>query len=442
MMVLIQLKAEYQKVKIAFYTLGCKVNQYETQVLREMFEAAGYTLSSDENDFDIAIVNSCTVTAESNRKTRQAIHRLKRKNPDAVVVLTGCMAQAFSKESSEIEEADVIVGNTDVAKVFSLTEEFLKQKSRIFEISSHERDEQFNTPSITDFAERTRSYIKIEDGCNRYCSYCVIPYARGFVRSKPVEDIRKEAESLAQKGFREIVLVGINLSAYGNGQEINLCDAVDAVCSVEGIKRVRLGSLEPDHISDQMLERFKKQEKFCPQFHLSLQSGSNATLKRMNRHYDKEFYLDLVNRIRKMFPDSAITTDIMVGFAGETEEEFTESIEFLKEVEFAKAHVFAYSRREGTVAFNMPNQVSKQEKLRRSKIMLEAAAKSENEFLARQVGKTVSVLFETEENGYIFGYTPNYSRVCVKSNADLSGKIKNVKIFLVENGICYGEILE
>ncbi|MBE6749870.1 MAG: tRNA (N(6)-L-threonylcarbamoyladenosine(37)-C(2))-methylthiotransferase MtaB [Ruminococcaceae bacterium] len=427
-------------MKVYFYTLGCKVNQYETQSMREIFETAGYTVSS-EQDFDIAVINSCTVTAESNRKTRQVIHRLKRKNPDAIIVLTGCMAQAFSKESSEIEDVDIVVGNTDITKVFSLTQEFLQQKNKIFNVSEHERYEHFNTPSINDFAERTRSYMKIEDGCERYCTYCIIPFARGFVRSKPLREIKREAKVLADKGFREIVLVGINLSAYGKGEDFNLCDAVDAVCQVDGIKRVRLGSLEPDHISDEMLERFKNQEKFCPQFHLSLQSGSDATLKRMNRHYDKAFYLDLVNRIRAMFPDAAITTDIMVGFAGETEEEFSESLEFLKEVGFAKAHVFAYSRREGTVAFGMPNQVTNTEKQRRSKIMLEAAAQSETAFLERQKGKTVPVLFETEENGCYFGYTPNYSRVCVKSEEDLSGEIKNVEITSCENGVCYGKLV-
>lgn len=427
-------------MKVYFYTLGCKVNQYETQGMREMFELSGYTVSQDEKDFDIAVINSCTVTAESNRKTRQIIHRLKRKNPDAVIVLTGCMAQAFSKEASEIEEVDIVVGNTDITKVFSLTQEYLQQKKKLFGVLPHERCERFNTPSINDFAERTRSYMKIEDGCDRYCSYCIIPYARGFVRSKPLDEIRKEAETLANKGFREIVLVGINLSAYGKGEDFDLCDAVDEVCKADGISRVRLGSLEPDHISDEMLKRFKSQEKFCPQFHLSLQSGSDATLKRMNRHYDKAFYLDLVSRIREMFPDAAITTDIMVGFAGETQEEFEESVTFLKEVGFAKAHVFAYSRREGTVAFNMPNQVTNAEKQRRSRIMLEAAAQGENEFLKKQTGKTVSVLFETQENGYCFGYTPNYSRVCVRTDEDLSGEIKTVKINSCENGICYGEI--
>ena len=317
-------------MNIAFYTLGCKVNQYETQSLREAFARLGHTPVSEDAPFDAVVINSCTVTAESDRKTRQVLHRFRRENPNAVIVLTGCMVQAFSDEAKELlSDADVIVGNTDVNKTVALTDKFLKDGENICEILPHEKKERFNTPDITDFAERTRAYMKIEDGCDRFCSYCIIPTARGFVRSKPCEDIKKEATELAQKGFSEVVLVGINLSSYGKGENLNLCDAVDAVCEVKGIKRVRLGSLEPDHISDEMLERFKNQPKFCPQFHLSLQSGCDRTLKRMNRHYDTAFYTDLVDRIRKMFPNSAITTDIMVGFAGETEQEFLDSVDYL-----------------------------------------------------------------------------------------------------------------
>lgn len=283
--------------------------------------------------------------------------------------------------------------------------------------------------------------MKIEDGCDRYCTYCIIPTARGSVRSKSIEEITKEAENLAQNGFIEIVLVGINLTSYGKGEEINLCDAVDAVCNVKGIKRVRLGSLEPDHITDEMLLRFKEQKKFCPQFHLSLQSGCDATLKRMNRHYNTAFYRDLVARIRKMFTNCAITTDIMVGFAGETEQEFEESLNFAKDIKFAKSHIFAYSRRSGTVAYNLPNQISKQEKANRSHQMIKTTLATENEFLNSQIGKTVSVLFETFQNGYIEGYTENYSRVKVKSHTSRSGEILNVKLISNENDYCLGEIV-
>ena len=428
-------------MKIAFHTLGCKVNQYETEVMRESFIKNGYTVVPDNAPFDIIIINSCTVTAESDRKTRQTLNRFRKENPEAVIVLTGCMVQAFAEKSKDLTAADIIVGNTDVAKIEKSVHRFLQEGERIFEVSEHKRTERFNTPNIKEFAERTRAYMKIEDGCDRFCTYCIIPTARGFVRSKPIADIKKEAEELAKNGFIEIVLVGINLTSYGKGEDMNLCDAVDAVCEVEGIKRVRLGSLEPDHITDRMLMRFKAQEKFCPQFHLSLQSGCDATLKRMNRHYDTAFYRDLVTRIRNMFPDSAITTDIMVGFAGETEQEFSDSISFAKEMGFAKSHIFAYSRRSGTVAYNLKGQISKQEKSNRSKRMIEVTNQTEKEFLEGQIGKTVSVLFETNENGFSEGYTKNYARVKVKTETAHSGEILNVKLISAKNGYCIGEFV-
>ncbi len=426
-------------MRIVFYTLGCKVNQYETEAAREIFIKNGYTAVTQGEAFDVAVINSCTVTAESDRKTRQLLHKLRRENPNSIIVLTGCMAQTLKTDTQELQAADIIVGNTDIRRIIELVNEYKKDKKRIVSVVAHEKGEEFNTPSISSFAERTRAYMKIEDGCDRFCTYCIIPYARGFVRSKPIDEIKREAEHLAQKGFMEVVLVGINLSSFGKGQDKDLCDAVDAVCSVEGIKRVRLGSLEPDYISDEMLERLKNQEKFCPQFHLSLQSGCDDTLKRMNRHYDTEFYYDLVSRIRKIFNNPSITTDIMVGFAGEGEKEFLQSVEFLKKVGFAKSHVFAYSRRKGTIADKMPEQVTNAEKSRRARIMASAAKESENAFLKTQIGKEEDVLFETQDKEFLFGYTKNYSRVGLKADSSLIGKIVRVKITSVNNGICFGE---
>ena len=427
-------------MKIAFYTLGCKVNQYETEAMREAFLAKGH-IACDGGDFDAAVINSCTVTAESDRKTRQLLRRIRRENPNVIIALTGCMVQAFKEESAELQDADIIAGNTDIKKIIELVEKFAKDGERIIEVLPHVEKERFNTPSINSFAERTRAYMKIQDGCDRYCSYCIIPKARGHIRSKPIEEIRAEAENLSQSGFSEVVLVGINLSSYGRDEGLNLCDAVEAVCSIEGIKRVRLGSLEPDHISDDMLSRFKAQGKFCPQFHLSLQSGCDRTLKRMNRHYDTAFYTDLVNRIRTIFPDAAITTDIMVGFAGETQEEFNQSAEYLKYIGFAKSHVFAYSRRKGTVAYGLPNQISNAEKTQRSRLMIAAATQAEKTFLNSQIGKLYPVLFETTQGGMLQGYTPNYTLVKVKSNENYTGKILNVKIISAEKDYCIGEIV-
>ncbi len=429
-------------MNIAFYTLGCKVNQYETEVMREAFEKKGHTVVNDGMPFDVIIINSCTVTAESDRKTRQAVHRFKKNNPNSVVVLTGCMVQAFSNEAKTLEGIDIIIGNTDVAKICDVVCDYFNNKTEIFDVPPHLKGEIFNTPSIESFAERTRAYMKIQDGCDRFCTYCIIPTARGWLRSKPIVEIKTEAEKLAKNGYMEVVLVGINLTSYGKGEnELNICDAVETVASVEGIKRIRLGSLEPDHITDEMLMRLRTVEEFCPQFHLSLQSGCDATLKRMNRHYDTAFYRDLVARIRKVFPESSITTDIMVGFAGETEEEFENSINFAKEIGFAKAHVFAYSRRSGTMAYNMLNQITRAEKSRRSKLMIEATAKTESDFIKSYLDKTVEVLFESQENNYAVGYTKNYLYVKVKSDIAHTGELLNVKITDCEKEFAIGEIV-
>lgn len=427
-------------MKVLFHTLGCKVNQYETEAMLEEFSRRGITPSADGNA-DIVVINSCTVTAESDRKTRQLVRRCRRDNPDSVIILTGCMVQAFPESAKALSEADIIIGNKNHAAVVDAAMKFLKNKSRIFDVSPHADGEEYLTPDISRFSERTRAFMKIEDGCERYCTYCIIPKARGRVRSRSLDDIKKEAQRLADSGFCEIVLVGINLSAYGKDTAYNLCDAVEAVCSVEGIKRVRLGSLEPDHISDEMLNRFKAQGKFCPQFHLSLQSGCDETLKRMNRHYDSAFYYDLVSRIRAIFPDAAVTTDIMVGFAGETEEEFKSSVEFVKKVGFARAHVFVYSRREGTVAAALKEQVNDSDKKLRAEIMGKTAKECEAEFLKALCKKTFPVLFETGENGFFEGYTPNYSRVLVYSSQNLSGKILNVKITEAKKDYCFGELV-
>lgn len=427
-------------MNVTFYTLGCKVNQYETQSMREMLQERNFTCN-EKLESDIIIINSCTVTAESDRKTRQLVRRSRRNHPNAIIVLTGCMVQAFPDAAMELKEADIIMGNKNIPKLAKNIQKFLADKKRIIDFAEHKSGDIYNTPSISDFSERTRANIKIEDGCDRFCSYCIIPTARGRVRSRDIDDIRIEAKQLAQNGYKEIVLVGINLSAYGKNTTFNLCDAVDAVCETEEILRVRLGSLEPDHITDEMLMRFKMQEKFCPQFHLSLQSGCNETLKRMNRHYNCDFYSQLVKRIRKIFPDAAITTDIMVGFAGETEEEFNESIEFVKSVGFAKAHIFSYSRRSGTIAAALKEQVQNSIKEKRSKLMTEATKSSEEQFLKSQIGKVFPVLFETETDGFFEGYTPNYSRVLVKSTEPLSGKIYNTQIISAEDDYCIGKLI-
>ena len=427
-------------MNVAFYTLGCKVNQYESQMIGELLARRGHQIVNDPLAADAVIINSCTVTAESDRKTRQAVRRFRAKCPHAVILLAGCMPQAFPEKATELDSADIITGNVSPEKIPEYIDRFLKTGERIIDVAPHTKREVYLTPPVTDFGERTRAFMKIEDGCDRWCSYCIIPKARGVIRSRPLDSITAEAEALAEKGFLEVVLVGINLTSYGKDIGLDICDAVSACARVEGIKRIRLGSLEPDHISDEVLAKLKAEPKFCPQFHLALQSGCDATLKRMNRHYDTAFYKDLVLRIRKKFDNPSITTDIMVGFAGENEEEFGKSVSFLREIGFARAHVFAYSRREGTFAATLQRQVTAEEKSRRASLMAKAAEESEAAFLKTQVGLTVTALFETYKDGIAEGYTENYTRVKVAWGSDLSGKVLPVRLTCAYKDFCVGEI--
>lgn len=427
-------------MKVQFYTLGCKVNQYESEAMGELFEKRGYTVVGENEPADIVIINSCTVTAESNRKTRQTVRKARRKNSQAVIVLTGCMAQAFPDEAAKIVEADIVVGNKNEDKIPDLCERFIAERKAMHIFEEHETGEKITDFTVTGFSEHTRSYIKIEDGCNRFCSYCIIPYARGRVRSKSVGAIAAEAEGLSRSGYKEIVLVGINLSAYGQDTGAGLCDAVLAAAAPEGIERVRLGSLECDQISDDALLKLSECKEFCPQFHLSLQSGCDRTLREMNRKYDTAFYRDLVERIRRIFPDASITTDIMVGFPGESDEDFKESCDFVREIGFARSHVFIYSEREGTPAARRHDAVDKSVRAERAHIMGDICRQCERDFLKAQCGKTEKVLFETESDGYWEGYTGNYTRVKVKSAGDLEGKILPVVLTAANEDYCIGEL--
>lgn len=427
-------------MKIAFYTLGCKVNQYETESMRELLEQAGYIPVGPDEEPDVFLLNSCTVTAESSRKTRQILRKYRRLLPHAVTVLVGCMPQAFPAEAEALPEADIVLGNRDAGLVADALRRYQLDGQRIVEVRPHEKGEVFSTPPVTRFSEHTRAFMKIEDGCDRFCSYCIIPTARGRVRSRNIGDIRAEAERLAEAGYKEIVLVGINLSAYGKGGDTNLADAVEAVCGVDGIERVRLGSLEPDQMDDEMLGRLAAQPKFCPQFHLSLQSGCDRTLRRMNRHYDAAFYRELIRRIRARFANAAFTTDVMVGFPDETDTDFSDSVAFVREMGFAKAHVFAYSRRSGTTADQMPRQISRQDKELRSRRMIAATDETRKIFLQSQVGMICPVLFETCTDGILEGCTPNYTFVHVPGDPSLCGGIYPVRITGLDEEGCTGEL--
>ena len=421
------------------YNFGCKVNQYESQVMTELMIQQGYVYTNDKDKADIIIINSCTVTAMADNKVLKLMRHIKRARPETIVVLTGCMPQAYPEKTAEIMQADIVLGNSSRGELPEEIEKYLADGKRIVNVHKYTKNSDFEQVCVSEFEERTRAFIKIEDGCHRYCSYCIIPYARGPVRSKPPETLRREVEHLAKHGYKEIVLVGINLSAYGNDIGLHLCDAVECVCSVDGVERVRLGSLEPERMDKESIERLSKQPKFCPQFHLSLQSGCGETLKRMHRHYTPDQYRKIVSDLRKAFDNCAITTDVMVGFAGETEEEFSESISFVKETGFAKVHVFPYSQRSGTVAYNAPDQVSGSVKALRSKLMSDAAAQTRKAFLEGMVGRTESVLFEQPtKDGFWSGYTKNYTPVKAKSDRILSGEIIEVKIISTDGESCEG----
>lgn len=427
-------------MKVKFYTLGCKVNQYESQAMAEQLTKRGYEVVTGKEIADIFVVNSCTVTAAADQKTRQAVRRFKRNNPDSVVVLTGCVPQAYPEKAKELIEADIVIGNKNNQELFSVLEEHFTKGCRVFEVSEHKKGDAFCGDTITYFEERTRAYVKIQDGCNRFCSYCVIPYGRGRVRSKPLEQIRSEITALAKKGYKEVVLVGINLSSYGQDNGRTFPDAVKAANDVEGILRVRLGSLEPDHLTDEVIEKLSECEKLCPQFHISLQSGCDKTLKAMNRHYTAEEYRHLCRKLRETFTDCTLTTDIMVGFAGETEDDFTQSLHFMEEIGFEKVHVFPYSVRKGTRAEKLPHHLEKKVKEERAKIMAERAEEIRRDFFSQQVGKTFSVIFEAKtEDGYLTGHTANYIPVKAKLPIELQGEMVDIVITEVDEGdFCLG----
>ncbi len=429
-------------MNVKFITLGCKVNQVESEAMREALLAGGFQEAAEGQTADVVVVNSCTVTAVSDQKARQALRREKKRNPGAVAVLTGCWPQAFPQEAEDFLEADIVLGTTRRAALLPKILEYLSTKQRIVDIAPHEKGEKFEKLTISAMHGRTRAFLKIEDGCDRFCSYCIIPYARGRVRSKPLEDIKAEAALLGDHGYREVVLTGINLPAYGKDLGLHLCDAVEAACAAPGIARVRLGSLEPEQLTPEVIARMAKQEKLCPQFHLSLQSGCDATLKRMNRHYTTAEYRQIVRNLRQAFPNCAITTDIMVGFAGETEEEFAASLAFAKEIAFAKVHVFAYSRRPGTRAYDMPGQVANKVKEDRSRQMIAASLATQRDFFAAQVGRVEEVLFEQEREKNVYeGYTRNYTPVRAASAVPLQGQVLPVEITQALEDCCLGRLV-
>ncbi|MCC8196100.1 MAG: tRNA (N(6)-L-threonylcarbamoyladenosine(37)-C(2))-methylthiotransferase MtaB [Ruminococcus sp.] len=427
---------------VSYYTFGCKVNQYETDCIAELMERNGFVTLDDPMTADVVVINSCTVTQAADVKLGQLLRRVRRQNPDAITVVAGCYPQAHGA-TELINEADIIVGEANKTKIPELISDFLANKEHVCEIPPHQKSEKLEEMSLSKRAEKTRAIIKIQDGCDRFCSYCIIPYARGRSRSKPIEEIEAEARELALQGHRELILVGINLSCYGEDLgEIDLADAVHAAC-LSSADRIRLGSIEPEMLTEGIIRRLSQEEKLCPHFHLSLQSGCDRTLERMRRRYNTKEYRKLIWLLREYFPDCAVTTDVMVGFPDETEEDFLKSVEFVKEISFAGVHVFPYSEREGTVAAKMPGSIPKAERYRRAEIMSEAAKIGEEAFREAHIGKTVSVLFEHEKDSdFHQGHTKDYLMVKVPKIQDALWKeIRDVKVTSCKDNCLYGEVI-
>ncbi len=415
-------------------TLGCKVNQYESEAMKELFEKNQYLEVDKETDVaDVYIVNTCTVTNLSDRKSRQYIRRAKRENPDAIVAVVGCYSQVSPKEVESLEDVDIIIGTSERERIVELCENYKKDQGKINIVRSLKGDREFQKIKTTREHIMTRSYMKVQDGCNRFCSYCIIPYARGEIRSRTIEDSIEEAKVLAKAGYKEIVLTGIHIGSYGKDLgDKRLIDLIEAIGKVQGIERIRLSSVEPVIITDEFMKRALETKKLCDHFHLSLQSGSNKILKAMNRRYTREEYMEKCQIIRKYMPYAGLTTDIIVGFPTETDEDFNDSLDLVEKVKFSKIHVFKYSKRKGTPAANMKNQVDGNIKIERSEKLIEANDRLMEEFIEKNKNRSLKVLFEERKGDYYEGYTTNYIRCKLKTQEELKNKIINVKIKGVE----------
>lgn len=421
---------------VAFYTLGCKVNQYETNAMEQQFIQNNYKIVENTEKADIYVINTCTVTNMADRKSRQMLRRVKEINQSAVIVVCGCYAQVAKTELEQIPEVDIILGINEKNKIVQIVEEYLASKNNIIEVADVSKQKEFLDFGDVTYTEKNRAVIKVQDGCNMFCSYCLIPYARGRIRSRKIENVVSEIEKIAKQGIKEVVITGIHVASYGKdfeNENIRLINLLEEINKIEGIARIRLSSLEPTIVDEEFAQRLSKLEKICDHFHLSLQSGCDATLKRMNRKYTTARYKEATEILRKYYPNANFTTDVIVGFPGETDEEFNQTYQFLKEIGFYKMHIFKYSPRKGTVAEKLPNQVDGNIKEERSKKLIELSNNMQNEKNSQYIGKTVKVLFEEYENGYYKGHTTNYMVVKVKEK-EQDGFIDNIKdIEITEN---------
>lgn len=401
-------------MKVAIYTLGCKVNLYESEVIMNSFKKSGYEIVDFEDNADIVIINTCTVTNTSDKKSRNIIRQAVKKHENAVIVVMGCYSQVRSADIKEIDGVDIIIGNTKKSKVVSLVEEYLKNKESITEIDDIMHTD-FEPMELDTFETRTRAFVKIQDGCNNFCSYCIIPYSRGNIRSKEKDDVVSEIKCLVKNGYKEVVLTGIHTGHYGKDKyDYDFSDLLSELCKIDNLKRIRISSIEITELDSKFIDVLKNNKVIVNHMHIPLQSGCDKTLKEMNRKYDTKYYLDKINLIRSIRPNISITTDLIVGFPNETEEDFNNTLSFLRKVKFSKIHVFPYSRRKGTKADLMDNQIDEQTKHKRVKEVLKLSEELEIEYMNKFINTDVLVLIEKFENGIISGHTENY--IPVKAN--------------------------
>ncbi len=432
--------------KAAFYTLGCKVNQYETEALTEIFEKDGYAIVDFEEKADVYVINTCTVTNLSDRKSRQMIRRAKKNNEDSIVVVVGCYAQTAPEEVSKIPGVSLILGTKERSRILDYIHEIKEgREDQINAVNDIMGTRYFEQLQVESYKEKTRAFLKIQEGCSQFCSYCIIPYARGPIRSRQPEEVLEEVRKLAEAGFKEVVLTGIHVASYGKDiKNTSLIDIIRRVHEVEGIERIRLGSIEPTTITEEFAAAARELDKLCPHYHISLQSGCDATLKRMNRRYTAEEYKKVVDRLREKLGDVAITTDVMVGFPGETDAEFAETLRFLQEIQLYQMHIFKYSPRKGTPAATYPDQVPSEKKDERSNTLISLSSRNTLDFNRQHVGKILLVLFEQdvkEKPGFIEGLTTNYIRVLCEGSTDMNGKILGVRIEKAEEDYVVGVLV-
>lgn len=426
------------KKTVSFYTLGCKVNQYETNAMEQQFIKNNYEIVENTQKADIYVINTCTVTNMAERKSRQMLRRVKEINPSAVLVVCGCYAQVAKNELEQIPEIDIILGINEKNEIVQIVEKYMEKmaeqdkKSQEAEIDDVSKQKEFLDFGDVTYTEKNRAVVKVQDGCNMFCSYCIIPYARGRIRSRKIESVVSEIEKIAKEEIKEVVITGIHVASYGKdfdnentSKKIRLIDLLEAINKIDGIDRIRLSSLEPTIVDEEFATRLSKLDKICDHFHLSLQSGCDETLKRMNRKYTTQIYRDAVATLRKYYPEASFTTDVIVGFPGETDEEFAKTYEFLKEIDFYRLHVFKYSPRRGTVAEKMPNQIDGNKKEERSNKLIELSNSMENKHNQSYIGKNVKVLFEEFEDGFFKGHTTNYMMVKVAGEEEQSDKFVN-----------------